>query len=83
MIGSDRNTERTRRSSFVDLEPVDLFFPDGFSSVISGRAVAGDLLLERGLPRGDSVGISIRGVNGGVAMLEEKQTKTKIMFCMF
>ncbi|KAL0731941.1 hypothetical protein Bca4012_028035 [Brassica carinata] len=60
MIGSDRNTEWTRWNSFVDLEPVDLFLTEGCSSMISGRNVGVVLLLDRGLPRGDSVvGISI------------------------
>lgn len=58
-----------------DLDPVDLVLPEGCSSVISGRTVDS---LDRGLPRGGSVvGISILGVNGGVAMLKGD------MFCMF
>ena len=74
MIGRERKAERTRRKSFVDLEPGDLLvLLEGCSSVISGITVAVDFLA-RGLPRGDSVvGVSILGVNGGVAILRKRK----------
>lgn len=81
MIGRERKAERTRRRSFVDLEPGDLLvLLEGCSRVISGITVAVDFFCwERGLPRGDSVvGVSILGVNGGVAIygrMKEKKTK--------
>jgi hypothetical protein len=72
MIGSDLNTDLTRRKSFVDLEPVVLFLPDGCSNVISGRTVAVDFF-DFGLPRGDIVvGVIILGVNGGVAITKKR-----------
>lgn len=68
----------------MDLEPAGdlLVLLEGCSSVISGITVAVDFLA-RGLPRGDCVvGVSILGVNGGVAILREKKEKekTKLFF---